>query len=105
MDKLAKAEQTLLEKVYAPAFFNKLAEFGVVPQTEEEAAGLLELAAKTKVAGVEPQGSELGSIVKQANSSLDQLLGSDNSVQELQGQFDQDSEIKEALEALRNAGE
>ena len=41
---VAEAYNLLLEEVAVPAFFNKLAEFNVVPQSDEAAEALLQLA-------------------------------------------------------------
>lgn len=43
MDKKAQAQQTLIEKVFAPVFFEKLASHGIVPQSEAEANQYLQI--------------------------------------------------------------
>lgn len=44
------AAAVLAEKVYAPVFLTKLASIGIVPQNEEEANALYELAVQLKMA-------------------------------------------------------
>ena len=43
-EEISAAQSVILHDVYAPALFNKLAQFGIVPQTEDEAVSLVKMA-------------------------------------------------------------
>lgn len=67
---LSQAVQTLEERLAIPAFFNRLAQYGIVPRTEQEAMELLNLSSEMqKVAsqivpiGAPEPGSSLESFV------------------------------------------
>ena len=73
-----QAQAFLMQNVYAPAFFDKLAAHGIVPGNEDEANCFLEMAAKLQSAHqVEKQasaGSRLG-FFQQANAACEMLIG------------------------------
>ena len=101
MEKIAEAQNVVFEKVYMPAFFSKLAEFGIQPETEAEASEILEIAAKVKMAGAQPEQSPRESLLKTANAALDQILGSDSAMENVQSNLEVDTELKQALAALK----
>ncbi len=72
-----QATQVILQNVHAPAFFQKLAGHGIVPQTEDEATTLLELGFKLAAvsAEVDPQPAPVVNSFAKAASDLDLLLG------------------------------
>jgi hypothetical protein len=83
----------IFNNAYAPAFFNKLAaDYGVVPQTEEQAVSLLRQAGKLRTA-------HDGQVVKQASATLDPITAAeqrlDQTLNKLAGHdpWHQDSQI------------
>lgn len=69
----------MIQNVYAPVFFNKLAaDYGLRPTTEQEARELLVLAGKLEQLEREhqtKQAQERTNVVTNAHQYLDQLLG------------------------------
>lgn len=81
MDANAQAKQ-----IYGQAFFTKLAEHGITPDSPETAAELLELAQKTRVikqAADRRQVASVATLAKTANSQLDRILGGDAAIDKL----------------------
>ena len=74
----AEAYGLVHQRVYAPVFFTKLAEdYGISPQTEEEAMDLLERAGQLRVAFNEQQKTasvDQTSVVKAAGQHLDSVM-------------------------------
>jgi hypothetical protein len=71
-----QAFQFMAEQVYAPAFFDKLASYGVQPRTARESQQLLELGAILEQA--EAEGHYKSAAVREAeaaNPFLDHVLG------------------------------
>ena len=63
----------LFQKVYAPAFLLKCAEFGIVPQSEEELSGLLEIAAGIRIKEAElaqQSQANTGTVIKSAAAGM-----------------------------------
>jgi hypothetical protein len=69
----------LYGQVHAPVFFNKLAQdYGIVPANDDEAVRLLEMGADLFAAEQQEQqkqASTNGSLIGEAHSSLQMLLG------------------------------
>lgn len=69
------AAATIFDRVHADAFFAKLAEYGHVPQSRDEAKSLLELSAKLASTEAKLQTKQASAgCYAQATSALDQLL-------------------------------
>jgi hypothetical protein len=74
-----EAYNTLIRKVYAPHFFNKLASYGIVAENVEEANNLLEIAATLRhaamqhAAGASSVETTKNSFIKEALHSLKQV--------------------------------
>ena len=68
----------LFNTVHAPAFFAKLAQAGIAPANEKEAADYLEMAGKLRTIQQDPRvkaaQDNSGSRVTQAKQALDQLM-------------------------------
>ena len=76
MAKMA-AFNIVANEVYNPAFFTKLAAYGIVPQTEEQADSLLKAAAELRVAALQSfgnisHGSPEPELVKAASEMINQ---------------------------------
>jgi cytidylate kinase len=73
-----KAYETLVDNIYAPVFFEKLAtDYGINPTTEDEAREFLVLAGKLQQldeANQVKQASERTSFVSKASQQLDSML-------------------------------
>lgn len=75
----SQAYAYLMQQVYVPAFFNKLASYGIAPQNEQEAQNLLEIGASMwqlhqAQAASAAQGRE--AFLKKANTELKTILSS-----------------------------
>lgn len=68
------AVNTLLERVYAPEFFKKLASLGVEPANAVEGQQLLELAAVLRSRGYSAATQKTAATQPQGNSWLAQLI-------------------------------
>lgn len=82
----ADARETQLKTAYAQAFLKKLASHGIVPQTDADFTGLVELAGKTRkiAAALEARRSKtVSELTKTANASLDKILGTDATIDAL----------------------
>jgi len=64
----------LLDRVYADAFFSKMAEYGYTPRTEADAVAMLETAAQTDQLPDETEKVAADSTFVAINSELSQLL-------------------------------
>lgn len=105
------AHKYLIENVYAPVFFHKLAaDYGIQPSTEEEARELLSL--NEEIEALEhnhqvKQAQERVSLISQARQTLGSLSGKQVPVQS--GATYQDAEISKVAadlsqnETVRNA--
>lgn len=66
----------LTSNVYIPAFFNKLAAYGIVPENEQQANELLDMGVKLFNCGVQEQVKTADSrlsFLQQANRTIDDL--------------------------------
>lgn len=73
-----EAEMRLQAAIDHPVFFQKLASFGIAPQTQEEAATMIELGSGLLVAHQQQetkQASGLSSLLAKAKQNIDQTLG------------------------------
>lgn len=74
-----EARQLLIDQVYVPVFFQKLAEdYNIRPQTEDEAQRLLSMAAKLAEARERDrvkQAAASTSLLGEAEAGLDRVLG------------------------------
>lgn len=97
----------LFSRVYVPAFLQKCAELGIVVNSDEEVADLLEIAARVKLASHEQsqvQANSQASFLKQAKLAIAgteqpapaSIQGEDEVVNHLL----QDQEVKAALAVL-----
>lgn len=74
---VAAAQAHILQTVHSDAFFNRLAQYGHMPQTEKQAADLLQLGFKLAAVSEEPtvkQAEEAQDFYAQANLGLDAAL-------------------------------
>jgi hypothetical protein len=72
------AYNVLTSQIHGPVFFTKLAEYGVVPQTEQQVRQLLVLAGQLRIAEqnqATKQASHQGDWLDQAISDLDRVMG------------------------------
>ena len=70
------AVQIVHDQFFAPAFFAKLAEHGIVPQTAEEQIKLLDIAAKQQAIKIAAsRNSGLGSLLDDASEALASVCG------------------------------
>lgn len=95
----------LINEIYTPVFFDKLAsDFGIRPSTEEEAREFLTLSGKLQQLNeIEQtkQASDRVSLVSAASQSIDGLLyGAGGNVPVSQTQLAQEAEIKAAAAKL-----
>lgn len=101
----ADQAEARIQKVAADIFFRKLASYGVVPETEAEAADLLKMAEKLNQANAtiaKPNTSKYASDVSQ----LDELFGSQDQTSEIQKiakSMAQDPELLSAVVAIKQA--
>jgi hypothetical protein len=65
----------VLDDLYRQAFFGKLAELQVVPQTEEDAVSLLKTAARLDAVPDEQSQKQANSFFQDADSALEYVLG------------------------------
>ena len=75
-----EAYNKLVQHVYAPAFFTKLANYGLVPNNHEEAQYLLELASylrNFRENSQSVQDHQRTNFIKEAVTNLKQVLGHD----------------------------
>lgn len=78
-----EAYQTILEKVYAPTYFTKLArQYRIVPRNDQERLQLLELAgllrrASDREAEVQKTASANNSLINEAVDSLKRVMSSE----------------------------
>lgn len=99
-----EAFERLNQQVYGPVFFNKLASvYGIRPESDEEADGMVSLGAKLKQA----EGAELAktaghrrNLLAEANRDLDKVLGNAPA-----GNTRLDAGIKQAAAELKGAAE
>ena len=78
-DKSAEKMDVLFQKVYVPSFVEKLAEYGVELQTEEDLHEALKIAALTRVhAEATEEQPEQRSILKEAASRLEAITLGDS---------------------------
>ncbi len=70
------ADAILSERVFVPAFFEKLASYGIAPQSAKEAEDMLRLADKLQyVDRAHAKQAGVGSLVERASRQLDEVLG------------------------------
>lgn len=99
------AYDLLVNQIFAPVFFDKLAaDFGIRPSSEEEAREFLVLSGKLQQlheAEQVKQANDRVSLVSAASKSLDQILhGAGVSVPRSATQVAQDEEVKQAAVKL-----
>lgn len=73
-----QAAAVIMDNVFAPTFFQKLAEYGVAPADQQEAIRLIELADKLRYedeVGHAKTAAEKRSLVELAHQDLDTKLG------------------------------
>lgn len=87
VEKAAQVRQSIVQEV----FFAKLADFGIVPQTEEQAASLWRQSEQCLAINNNPA-------VKQANLQADPILQAEQKLAELSGQYGFNSGVKSADE-------
>ena len=98
----------LFQKVYAPAFLAKCAEFGIAPANEDEMASLLEIAAGVRIKEAElaaEKSTEASTVIKAAAAGMRNILGvaapatqaNTDSIKAAQA----DPQVQAALAALR----
>jgi hypothetical protein len=71
------AYRLLYDQIHAPIFFEKLAEWGIEPQSEEEMATLLRMGGnlmRSQVLDQQKQASARGSFIMKAAADLDAAL-------------------------------
>jgi len=103
------AYQKLIQKVYAPVFFEKLAtDWNILPQNDEERAQLLELGGilrQTTETEIVKQAQAGNDFLKQATESLKSVLtahgynipsDTDNIVKSAAASFASDQEVQQA---------
>jgi hypothetical protein len=108
-NELAYAE--VMQRVYEPVFFAKLAEFGVVPGSEREALQMLRMGGQLYgqyQQGLMKEAAAQGSFIDYAASRLDQLTGSsggaeDTIYKQAAAQFLHDPNILLAAQTLSAA--
>ena len=99
---------TLQNKVANDVFFQKLAQYGIVPQNEKEAAELIELAGKLQVAEQEQGTKTAGdqtSRYSDANAVLGNLLESRGLGNQVKSAHDQEQDMAYANYARQLAGD
>lgn len=72
------AASVILQEVFAPVFFSKLAEYGIQPASEDEAQRLLQAADKIRYQDQLEQtkvASSRGGLIDRMHQHLDQKLG------------------------------
>mgnify|MGYP000031054004 FL=1 len=74
-EEISAAQSVILHDVYAPALFNKLAQFGIVPQTEDEAASLVKMARTLNKAAGEQKTAAPVNRFADPTTALDSVLG------------------------------
>jgi hypothetical protein len=76
------AANVLLDRVFAPVFFNKLASaYGIAPANQAQAARLMQLAERERQLDDQEQHKAAGyrgDLIEQAHSYLDKALGTAN---------------------------
>jgi hypothetical protein len=86
-----EAYRLLFDQIHAPVFFEKLAEFGIEPQSEGEMNALLKMGAdlmRSESAVRQKQASARGSFILQAAQSLDEALADRGLVPTPDAEFD-----------------
>jgi len=94
-----EAYATLHQQVYAPAFFQKLASYGIEPETAEQATTMLRMGAKLRQAYENDQQQKQAgrtSFLEKAAAALDAQLGNGNG----SGQTSEDQLYKAASAEL-----
>jgi hypothetical protein len=72
-----EAYRLLFDQIHAPVFFEKLAEIGVEPQSEQEMNALLKMGAdlmRSETTARQKQAADRGSFILQASQSLEAAL-------------------------------
>lgn len=101
---LAKASQTLYEKVYIPAFMKAAADAGIQFETEDQLANALKIAGLVRLheeQAMAQQAEQGGDILSKAASALEQMTFGE---QAAAPQPVEDPEIKQALAVLAQQG-
>lgn len=106
-----KAAAVLLENVFAPVYFQKLASYGFMPSSREEAARFLQLADKVRVKDEmdgAKRASATGGLVECANRMLDEALGAqpgadDPAVKHAAAAYAQDPVLRDAALLYQDA--
>ena len=83
------AFNNLMSGVHGRVFFGKLASYGIVPQSEKQAAAMLELGGKLRVASQHEQ-------VKQAEDANDPILMANAALDRVMSQHGLDGQFKQA---------
>lgn len=107
----AQAEDVFGARVWSEAYFNKLAEFGIVPTSQADVDELLKLAGNLRAAEQHPavKAAQAKSPFAIANEAIEQFLGGDGQAQSVKraeaaaAQLLQDPQIYQALLSLKVA--
>ena len=102
---LSPEEQVLASKVYMPVFLSKVAQYGIVPKTEDEVVELVKIAQMLDVVEASAPAGEVKSqqatVIKAASVALEGHLR--NAGAALVDAFTKDPEISKAAEAIAKA--
>jgi hypothetical protein len=101
---LSPEEQVLASKVYMPVFLSKVAQYGIVPKTEDEVVELVKIAQMLDVVETSAPAevkSQQATVIKAASVALEGHLR--NAGAALVDAFTKDPEISKAAEAIAKA--
>lgn len=96
---MSPEEQVLASRVYMPVFLNKVAQYGIVPKTQEDVAELVKIAQMLDVVESKTPAATGASVIKEASDKLAASLG--GSGVGLIEAFQADPEVSKALASMR----